>query len=67
MEKRLLDITEVSEYTGLTVGTLYVWVSQRKIPFVKIGRLTKFDIRDLDRWIASKKVETKDFDSPRRI
>lgn len=52
-----MDIHEVSVYTGLTVGTLYVWVSQRKIPFVKVGRLTKFDIRDIDSWIDRNKVK----------
>ena len=50
--RRLLDIKEVAEYTGLSVFTLYTMVSQRRIPFVKIGRLTKFDLRLLDEWIA---------------
>ena len=43
---------EVATYTGLSVHTLYTMVSQRRIPFVKMGRLTKFDRVELDKWIA---------------
>jgi len=56
MEKRLLNINETAEYMGLSKNTLYSWVWQRRIPFVKCGRLTKFDIRDIDKWIEAKKV-----------
>ncbi len=56
MTRRLLDIKEVAEYTGLSVPTLYTMVSQRRIPFVKMGRLTKFDLRLMDEWIAKNTV-----------
>ena len=56
MTRRLLNIQDVAEYTGLSVHTLYAMVSQRRIPFVKMGRLTKFDREELDRWIAKNSV-----------
>lgn len=62
MQKRLIDIKEASEYLDLTVNTLYTWVSQRKIPYIKVGRLTKFDLRDIDRFIEENKVEPLHFD-----
>ncbi len=43
LTRRLFHIREVAEYTGLLVHTLYTMVSQRRIPFVKAGRLVKFD------------------------
>ncbi|MEW6557876.1 MAG: helix-turn-helix domain-containing protein [Elusimicrobiota bacterium] len=61
MEKRLLNINEAAEYMGLSKNTLYAWVCQRRIPFVKCGRLTKFDIRDIDKWIDEKKVKEQFF------
>lgn len=61
IEKRLLNIHEAAEYLGLTVGTMYVWVSQRKIPYVKVGRLTKFDKNDLDSWIDDHKIAVGKF------
>ncbi len=49
--RRLISIQEAAVYTGLAVPTLYTMVSQRRIPYVKVGRLTKFDIALLDQWI----------------
>ena len=57
--RRLLDIQEVAIYTGLSVHTLYTMVSQRRIPFVKLGRLTKFDRVELDKWIAGNSVKVR--------
>jgi excisionase family DNA binding protein len=54
--RRLLNIQEASEYVGLSVHTLYTMVSQRRIPFVKIGRLTKFDVGLLEAWIKKNTV-----------
>ena len=56
---RLLDIQQVAIYTGLSVHTLYTMVSQRRIPFVKLGRLTKFDRVELDKWIAGHSVKVR--------
>ena len=50
-QRRLMDIREASLYIGLQVDTIYRMVSQRRIPFVKVGRRTKFDVRLLDEWL----------------
>ncbi len=34
IKRRLLNVKEVAEYTGLSVHTLYTMVSLRRIPFV---------------------------------
>ena len=57
MQKRLLTVNEASEYLGIKVNTLYSWVSQKKIDYVKMGRLTKFDIRLIDKYIENNSVE----------
>jgi excisionase family DNA binding protein len=56
---RLLDIQQVATYTGLSVHTLYTMVSQRRIPFVKLGRLTKFDRVEIDKWISGHSVKVR--------
>jgi excisionase family DNA binding protein len=56
---RLLDIKEVADYTGLSIHTLYTMVSQRRIPYVKMGRLTKFDREEIDKWIANHSVKVR--------
>lgn len=61
IDARLINIEELSKITGLSVHTLYTWVSQRRIPFIKIGRLTKFDLRVVNGWIDSLAVEPVGF------
>ena len=53
---RLIDIKAAATYTGLSVHTVYSMVSQRRIPFVKVGRLLKFDLGLLDAWIKQHTV-----------
>lgn len=50
LTRRLLDIQDVAGYTGLSVHTLYTMVSQKRIPYVKVGRLVRFDLGMLDGW-----------------
>jgi len=61
MQKRLLNINEVSQMIGIQVDTLYRWVSQRRIPYVKVGRLTKFDVVAIDEWIKEYSVPCDSF------
>ena len=57
MEKRLLNIKETSEYLGTPVNTLYCWVSQKRIPYDKMGRKTMFDSEQLNKFIEGNTVE----------
>lgn len=59
MNQRLINPKELSDMLEISVNTVYSWVSQRKIPFVKCGRLTKFDVRKIDEWIEKNSVEEK--------
>ncbi len=59
--KRLINPKELSDMLEISVNTVYSWVSQRKIPFVKCGRLTKFDVQKIDEWIEKNSVEEKEF------
>jgi len=57
MDRRYVGIKDLSEYLGLTEGTLYVWVHYGKIPYIKFGKAVRFDLRDIDRWAAKRKVK----------
>lgn len=56
IQQKLFSIKEASKYTGLSVHTLYTMTSQKRIPYVKVGRLTKFDLDTLDKWIKHQTV-----------
>jgi len=62
MNRRLLNVQELSELTGLSKNTIYCWVSQRRIPFVKCGRLTKFDVQKIEKWIEENSIEEEKLD-----
>ena len=53
---KLLSVKEVSAITGLAPDTIYKMISQRRIPFVKVGRLVKFKQQAIDEWIEKQSV-----------
>jgi excisionase family DNA binding protein len=53
---RLISVPEAAAYTGLSPHTIYTMVSQRRIPYVKVGRLVKFDEVMLQAWIKQHTV-----------
>jgi excisionase family DNA binding protein len=55
--RRLISVQAAAVYTGLSVHTVYTMVSQRRIPYVKVGRLTKFDLQAIDAWISQHSVK----------
>ena len=58
MDRRYLSPRELSDYTGFSVFTIYLWVRQRKIPFVKKSRLIKFDIHQIDTWFKKDEIKS---------
>jgi excisionase family DNA binding protein len=54
MNNQLMTVTEVAEYLGLAVGTIYHMVSQRRLPCVRLSaRCLRFRRSDLDEFIAN--------------
>ncbi len=61
VENKLIGITEMAEYLGIRVSTLYSWVSQKRIPYIKLGRLVRFDLRKIDKWLEDKAVKEREW------
>ena len=53
--KRLQTIYELAEAKNLKVSWIRSKVFQRQIPFIKLGRLLRFDPDDIESWLESKK------------
>lgn len=54
-QKLLIDIEELSDLTGFSTGTLYHWVSQKRIPVVRISaRCVRFRVSDVEAWLVEK-------------
>lgn len=55
--RKKIDIQELSEMLGVSVNTIYSWISQRKIPYIKVGRLVRFDVDKVEKWLENHSVE----------
>ena len=54
----LLDYTEAAELLGVQRGTLYAWVSQRRVPHVRFSpRCVRFDKAELQRWVEGQRAK----------
>ena len=49
----LLDMTQAAKYLNIKTSTLYSLCMRREIPCVKIGKLNRFRLSDLNKWIES--------------
>ena len=52
---RLMDIDELADYLRLKRQTIYNWLHQKKISGIKIGGVWRFNKRDVDNWLKSKR------------
>jgi hypothetical protein len=54
--RELLDEKQAAEHLTVSPGTLSVWRSTGRynLPFVKIGRMVRYRLTDLDAWIAGR-------------
>lgn len=55
----LVDIGVAADHLGVSVFTLRRWVAQRRVPFVRLGRVIRFQVPALEQFIHDHAVETK--------
>ena len=61
MEKRFIGTEELAQYMDLSINTIYSWVCMRKIPFFKMGRLVKFDLKEIENWMTDMRVGARNY------
>jgi excisionase family DNA binding protein len=55
----LLNVSGAARFLAVSVSTLYGWVWQRRIPFVKAGRALRFEMSDLRRFVEENRIPAK--------
>jgi excisionase family DNA binding protein len=53
----LLNVPEAAALLGIKTWTLRQWLSQRRIAFVKVGRLTRLQLEDIEAFIEQGRRE----------
>ena len=56
---QLVNVNEAAQFLAVSPSTLYGWVWQRRIPFVKVGRAVRFDMADLERFVTQNRIEVR--------
>lgn len=51
--RRLIGVNELARELKISHHTVYSWVSQRRIPFLKVGRLLRFDRNLIETWLRN--------------
>ena len=54
---------QTSKFLGISRNTLYEWIIQKKVPYIKVGRLVKFRKADLEKWLEKKLQKVESFDT----
>jgi excisionase family DNA binding protein len=57
LEKRFIGVIDLAQYLSVSPNTVRCWVWKRRIPSHRLGRLVRFDLREIDTWVKDKKIE----------
>lgn len=60
---RLMNIDELADYLRLKKQTIYNWLHQKKISGIKVGGVWRFDRREVEKWLESRRHLSKDYNS----
>ena len=54
-EKLLLNVEEAAALIGVSTGTLYHWIGERRVPIVRLSRrCVRFRRSDLEAWLSQR-------------
>ena len=53
----LVDVGAVADSLGVSVRHIRRLISERRIPFVKVGHFVRFDTEEIRRWVHEHRVE----------
>lgn len=65
IENRWLSVDEIATYLGVKRDTVYKWIERKQMPAHKVGRLWKFKVDEVDRWVrGARSVHLNDSGGP---
>ena len=53
MNDRYLSVAEICTYPGAKRDTVYKWISEKKLPAHRVGKLWKFKMSEVDEWVKN--------------
>jgi excisionase family DNA binding protein len=56
MQQRWLSVDEIEAHLGLNPDTIYNWITRKKMPVHKLGRLWTFMASEVEEWVRAGKA-----------
>lgn len=53
MDDSYLSVEQLSAYLGVSRDTVYTWITGKRMPAHRLGRLWKFKKDEVDRWVKA--------------
>jgi len=63
MKTEWLNIEEAAKHIGISKSNLYSMAQEKRIPAHRIGKIWRFDVKELDEWIRTNKPISEFFTS----
>lgn len=57
----MLSRREVASKLGVSLSTIDRWIKERKIPYLNLNGIVRFDSQVVDSWLEKRKVKAKSF------
>ena len=57
---KLLSPQELSTALNISIETVYAWTSQKRIPYIKMGRLVRFNMDEVNKWLERQRVTARE-------
>ena len=51
MPERWLSVDEIAAHLGVNPDTIYKWITRKRMPAHKVGKLWKFLVSEIDGWV----------------
>ena len=58
--ERWASVEEVCAHLGVAQDTIYRWIVKKRMPAHRLGRLWKFKISEVDRWVRTELPEPRE-------
>lgn len=52
-----VSLEAVAAHLGVSKDTIYRWISDKKIPCHKLGKLWKFKLSEVDEWVKNSDIK----------
>lgn len=60
MAEPWLSADGIAEHLGVTKDTVYAWITDKRMPAHKVGRLWKFQTSEVDEWVRNGSAASSD-------